>query len=137
MFALFNLNKSFVGYSEDIPDTINSVLKKKIPDEMSDFTKFRWVGDYDNGSMQPISQNPYTITEEELKESLFKMVYQEYTIDLQNVIIIKQLKKICEHLGNEIMTDDFNKMSKIILKAVDLYEKQCKFYLNDNEQKIP
>ena len=55
MFVLFDKNKNFIGYSEDIPDlpTLN-VLKLKIPEEKKDISKWRWEGNLLNGKMVPI-----------------------------------------------------------------------------------
>lgn len=57
MFVLFNKNKQFIGYSEDIPDlpTLN-IFKLKIPDHISDITKYEWVGDMLNGKMVEIEK---------------------------------------------------------------------------------
>jgi hypothetical protein len=55
MFALFDKNKKFIGYSDDFPDhpTLN-VFKFKIPDDKTDIMKWHWVGDMFNGGMQKI-----------------------------------------------------------------------------------
>jgi hypothetical protein len=55
MFVLFNKEKQFVGYSEDIPDlpTLN-IFKLKLSDDVSDITKWKWEGDMFNGKMIPI-----------------------------------------------------------------------------------
>ena len=131
MFALFNLNKTFVGYSEDIPEHLNkSFIKKEIPEDKRDLTKWRWDGDLD-GQMVSLNEKPYTITEKEITESLFKTIYKDYPIDLQIVNIIKQLY-VLSYKSSSLLPD-FEQMAKTIIHAVDLYEKQRKFYLEQNE----
>jgi len=132
MFALFSLQKNFIGYSDDIPEHINStILKKEIPEDKRDLTKWRWDGDYDTGNMVSLIEKPYVITEKELQESLFKTIYEKYPIDLQLLNVIKQLYLLSHKSCN--LLPEFNEMAKIIIHAVDLYEKQRKFYIDQNE----
>jgi hypothetical protein len=58
MYVLFNADKQFVGYSEDIPDlpTLN-ILKLKLPKEVENINKWKWSGDMFNGKMIPIEEN--------------------------------------------------------------------------------
>jgi len=131
MFALFNLNKSFIGYSDNIPEHLNKgFLKKEISEDKRDLTKWRWEGDFD-GCMVDINEHPYTVTEKELQDTLFKTIYKDYPIDLQVVNIIKQLYLVAYKGG--LLLPEFDKMANTIIHAVDLYEKQCKFYLEKNE----
>jgi hypothetical protein len=52
MFVLFNKNKEFVGYSEDMPDLPNvNIFKLKLPEDKSDITKWKWEGDMFTGKM--------------------------------------------------------------------------------------
>ena len=44
---------------------------------------------------------------------------------------MKQVKKISEKA--DCLDPEFDEMSKIILKAVEIYEHDRKFYLNNNE----
>ena len=131
MFALFNLNKSFIGYSDDIPEHLSKAfLKKEIPEDKRDLNKWRWDGDFD-GQMVSLEEKPYVVTQKELQDTLFKTIYEEYPIDLQIVNIIKQLYLATYKTGS--LLPEFDKMAKTIINAVDLYEKQCKFYLEKNE----
>ena len=54
MFALFNKDKEFIGYSEDIPDlpTLN-IFKLKLPEEVKDVSKWTWQGDMLRGKLVP------------------------------------------------------------------------------------
>jgi hypothetical protein len=132
MFALFNKQKKFIGYSADIPD-IESILKVKISDEHTDFTKWKWHGEYDTGRMVSLSENPIVFEEIDLKASLFSKIKKEYPLDVQNVIMIKQIKKLCDYFDSNMKNDDFKEMSDTLLKAVELHEKDTKFYIEKNE----
>jgi hypothetical protein len=56
MFVLFDKNKNFIGYSEDIPSlpTLN-ILKLKLPKEKEDISKWKWDGNMITGKMIPIN----------------------------------------------------------------------------------
>jgi len=57
MFALFNKEKQFIGYSEDIPNLPNlNIFKLKLPEDKSDITKWEWAGDMFTGKMIPIEK---------------------------------------------------------------------------------
>jgi hypothetical protein len=52
MFALFNKNKKFIGYSEDIPDLPTmEIFKLPLPEDKKDISKWEWVGDMFDGKM--------------------------------------------------------------------------------------
>lgn len=53
MYAIFNKNNKFVGYSDtDFPDYPNlEILKLKIPEEQCDLSKWWWEGDMLTGKM--------------------------------------------------------------------------------------
>lgn len=56
MFVLFNKDKKFVGYSEDIPDTPTlNIFKLKISDDKKDLSKWKWQGDMFSGKMVKIN----------------------------------------------------------------------------------
>jgi hypothetical protein len=132
MFALFNLNKSFIGYSDNIPEHLEKgILKKEIPDDKSDLTKWRWDGSYDDGQMVSLEEKPYMVTEKELQDSLFKNIYDEYPIDVQIVNLIKQVYLLS--YKTPVLLPEFERMANMIIKAVDLYEDQRKFYIEKNE----
>ena len=116
MFVLFNKNtKEFIGYSEKtIPeDFLKTVLFKEISDDKTDFSKWAWSGNYDDGKM--ISLVPQ---EDETDDMfLFQKIYNEYPLDLQVVLIIDQLRHVADKLN--CTSDEFKKMSNLILKAVE------------------
>jgi hypothetical protein len=131
MFALFNLNKSFIGYSDDIPEHLEqSFLKRELPEDKQDLTKWRWDGDFD-GCMVSVDEKPYTVTDDELQSILFKEIYVKYPFDLQIVNLIKQVYLLA--YKSPTLLPEFEKMANTIIQAVDLYEKQRKFYIEKNE----
>ncbi len=127
MFALFNKDKTFIGYSSDIPDT-STVLKKEIPKEQSDIMLWRWEGDYENGRMVSVDIG-YPIEEIELEKELFSFIDKNYPPQIQMLNIIKQLRKIVQNNEN-IQDDNFVDMSDYILNAVDKYDKRVNYYRN-------
>lgn len=127
MFALFNKDKTFIGYSNDIPDT-STVLKKEIPKEQSDIMLWRWEGDYENGRMVSVDIG-YPIEEIELEKELFSFIDKNYPPQIQMLNIIKQLRKIVQNNEN-IQDDNFVDMSDYILNAVDKYDKRVNYYRN-------
>jgi hypothetical protein len=127
MFALFNTEKQFIGYSPDIPENSN-ILKKDIPEEQSDITLWRWEGDYDNGRMISINIG-YPIEEIELERQLFEYIGKEYPINVQILKIIKQLKRIVQD-NDRLQDDEFMDMSDCIISAVDKYTKRVNYYRN-------
>lgn len=132
MFALFNSNKSFIGYSDQIPEHLEKTfLKKEIPKDKCDLTKWKWHGGFDNGRMISVEEKETMVTEEELQKSLFKNIYEQYPIDLQIINLIKQVYLLA--YKSPTLLPEFDKMANIIIKAVDLYENQRKFYLEKDE----
>ncbi|NBO98598.1 MAG: hypothetical protein EBU90_00455 [Proteobacteria bacterium] len=127
MFALFNTDKTFIGYSPDIPENSN-ILKKEIPEEQSDVTLWRWDGDYDSGRMVPVDIG-YPIEEIELERQLFDYISKEYPINVQMLKIIKQLRRIVQD-NDQLQEDGFMDMSDCIISAVDKYHKRVNYYRN-------
>lgn len=127
MFALFNVEKQFIGYSPDIPENTN-ILKKEIPEEQSDVILWRWEGDYDNGRMVHVDIG-YPIEEIELERQLLEYIAKEYPINVQILNIMKQLRKIIQN-NDELQDDEFMDMSDCIVSAVDKYTKRVNYYRN-------
>lgn len=127
MFVLFNKNKNFIGYSNDIPDN-SCILKKEIPPETSDILLWRWEGDYDNGKMISNGMG-YPIEEIELEKNFLNTINKKYPIETQVLNIIKQLKKIVQNNQN-IIDDDFIDMADCIINAEDKYNKRINYYKN-------
>lgn len=124
MYALFNKDKIFIGYSPDIPPQTD-ILKKEIPDLKKDLRTWKWVGDYDNGKMISIFEEGYSEEDLEKEKELFSKVNSKYPINVQLINIIRQLKIISEGL---LKSDDvFLDMADEILNAVELQEKRIKY----------
>jgi hypothetical protein len=123
MYALFNENKQFVGYSPDIPPS-STLLKKEIPKDQTDFSIWSWVGDYDNGRMVSIAENGYPQEEIDLEQQLFEEIYLKYPLGMQLIHIIKQLEKTTPI---EKMDKDFALMAQTIQLAVDKYQQKLKY----------
>lgn len=120
MFALFNKNKKFIGYSPDIPDNA-PLLKRKINDEQSNTLKWKWVGDYDTGRMVSVDKSDSEIEEDDF---LFE-VSNKYNLNAKFDIIIKQLQKILEK-NQDLKTPEFDQMSSDLSKAFDIWQKKYK-----------
>ena len=128
MYALFNQNKQFIGYSLDIPPT-STLLKKEIPEEQTDFSVWSWIGDYDNGRMVSIAENGYPQEEIDLEQQLFEEIYLKYPLGMQLIYIIKQLGKTTP---SEKMDKDFAIMAQTIQLAVDKYQQKLKYLKSTN-----
>lgn len=122
MFALFNLNKQFIGLSPDVPSSAQ-VLKKEIPIEQSDPRIWKWEGDYDNGKMIKIFSDE-RIEEFDLEGQLFEEIDLKYPLGIQLINITKQLHRITPI---ENMDRDFALMAQTILAAVEKYKQKLKY----------
>ena len=127
MFALFNKNKEFIGYSPEVPEN-SELLKIKIPKEKSDILAWKWEGDYDTGNMVPIDIG-YPMEEIELEKDLFQFIHKNYPLQTQLINIIKQLRKIVENNEN-LESYEFMDMSDCILNAVDKMNQRINYYKN-------
>ena len=127
MFAIFNENKKFVGFSPDIQEN-PKILSKPIPEEQSDIRFWTWEGDFDTGKMVRLGIG-YPIEEIELEEQLFKYIQEKYPLTIQLINIIKQIRKLVEHDKN-IQDYEFMDMSDSILNAVEIQMKRINYYKN-------
>lgn len=127
MFVLFNTNKEFIGYSPDIPDS-SSILKKKISEDQSDIMRWKWVGTYDNGQMEMITDG-YPIEEIEIEKKVFEYINKKYPLEVQLCNIIKQLNNIIQK-DDSLQDDDFSDMAQYILNALEKREKRINYYRN-------
>jgi len=126
MYALFNNNKVFIGYSPEIPH--EHLLSKEIPPEQSDFTRWRWEGNYDNGRMISLDEG-YPYEEIEIEKILFNFIENKYPLPIQLINIMNQLRKIVEN-NEELRDDSFMDMSDCIKNAVDKHNKRINYYKN-------
>ena len=115
MFALFNNQFEFCGYSPDLPNNIE-ILKREIPAEQSDLTIWGWSGDYHNGSMVCKS-------EELEKKTQIENLNLKYPLQTQMVYMMRQLYKICS-ADPSIQNDNFMDMAENIFRIIDKYGKK-------------
>jgi hypothetical protein len=126
MYALFNKDKVFIGFSSEIPH--ESFLGKEIPAEQRDLKTWRWEGDYETGKMVSINAG-YPIEEIELEKMLFGYIEKKYPLAVQLNNIMNQLRKIVEK-DDSLQDDDFMDMSDCIKNAVDKHNKRVNYYKN-------
>jgi hypothetical protein len=109
MIALFNSDKVFIGFCENFPDNLN-FLKKEIPKEYSNPTKYTWAGTYDDGGFVEIEKLSYINNQKrKVDETLHK-----YPLEIQMLNIIKQLQILLE--ANKALYDpSFKQMADEIL----------------------
>jgi len=127
MYALFNKDKVFIGFSEEIPH--KSIIAKEIPSEQSNLTEWRWQGDYDTGKMVSLSVG-YPVEELELEKMLFKHILEKYPVPMQLFHIMNQLKKIVDN-NDSLADDSFIDMHNCIKNAVDKHNKRVNYYKNN------
>ena len=125
MFVLFNKEKKFIGYSPDIPQQAD-ILKKEIPESKTNFSIWKWVGDYDNGSMISIFEEGYPEEDLNKEKELFATINAKYSLNSQLINLIRQVKILSEN--NQLLQDAiFMDMADEILNAVELQEKRIKY----------
>jgi hypothetical protein len=125
MIALFNKEKTFIGYGDNIPPN-SKILKKDIDPEKTDLGKWKWEGDYDSGKMVPI-KNLYPIEELNLEKELFEYINKNYPIEKQIYNLIKQINIILEN-NNELLDEEYSDMSDYITSAFEKYENRVKYH---------
>jgi len=81
MYAIFNLNKEFLSFSEN--EMGSNFLSKEIPEEKTNLLEWKWIGNYDSGEMKKIN-----IKKLKNKENSFQDRY-EYNVFMS--LILKQL----------------------------------------------
>lgn len=127
MYALFNSEKNFIGYSPDIPPDSN-ILKKEIPESRSNLNIWKWEGSYDEGKMVSILEEGFPKEQIEYEKELAQKVSKNYPYPIQMVNIIRQLKKIADNTN--IQDDAFMDMAEEVLHLIDLQDKRIKYALN-------
>ena len=134
MFVLFNNQKEFIGYSDQLPPTIQYYQNIG---ENFDINKNFWDGDYDNGSLKKIETQK--INEFELEFDFVNKVKALYNTEISHLLCIKQLGKISEYINlfdpefKEMWLELqplFKKYDNIVenLKNVDKLEKKEETY---------
>jgi hypothetical protein len=118
MFALFNADKKFIGYSPDLPnnDKLN-ILRKKLPEQYSDLRFWHWEGDYDSGAMV---SNKKTIELDDNRKA-YEEIVKTYPLGIQLFNIIKQLNLLSKNAN--LFDSDFKEMSNNILEILAKHNK--------------
>lgn len=126
MFALFNLDKKFIGYS---PETIpgDHILTKQIPPDQQDLNLWKWSGDFSNGKMVSVFEQDYPEEEFEEEKKRFKELNESYPLGIQLTNIIRQLKKIADKF--DVQDDRFMDMAEKVLYVMDKQDERIKYIL--------
>lgn len=134
MFVLFNNQKEFIGYSDQIPPSIQ--FYHDIGNNF-DISKEFWDGGYDNGSLKKIENQK--LNEYELESDFIHKVKALYNTEISHLLCIKQIAKISEYINlfdpnfKEMWLELqplFNKYDNIVenLKNIDKLEEKKETY---------
>jgi hypothetical protein len=94
MFVLFNNQKEFIGYADQVPPSIQ--FYHSVADSF-DINKEYWDGDYDIGSLKKIETQK--LNEFELESDFIRKVKALYNTEVSHLLCIKQLGKISEYMN--------------------------------------
>jgi hypothetical protein len=103
MYVVFDKNKKFISYSDKIFSDF--YYYREIPSDKTDFSKWKWEGDYENGEM--ISIKDIFQTENVNKKFIFQ---KKYPVDVFLSLILKQLLIVSKKNNNAIW--EFEEMAK-------------------------
>lgn len=118
MFALFNQDKKFIGYSPNPPNVPGlKILKKEIPAEYGNLKEWAWRGDYDTGGMFPTGK----IIEVDKEKQALKTILEKYPLGKQIFNIVKQLRIIAEK--ENVLDPSFKEMSDDMLDLLKYFNK--------------
>jgi hypothetical protein len=68
MYALFNTDLKFIGYSPDMPSQPH-ILKKEIPTHQNNLNVWKWSGDFNSGKMVSIFEEGFPDEEIEAEKA--------------------------------------------------------------------
>jgi hypothetical protein len=110
MIALFNNEKNFIGFCENLPEQNNiNLFKMEVPEKYANPLKYTWIGDFYNGEFIEIEKAALIKSQEEKIENINK----QYPIQIQLLNIIKQLNILSKK--ENIYDCNFKQMSEEIL----------------------
>jgi hypothetical protein len=124
MYALFNIEKQFIGYSENIIES-SSIHCVNLPSDKSDPSKWYWKGDMDNGRMVSYTLEGYPEEEIILEEKLFKKMEESFPLHVQSALIIKQLHHTAK-ITNSLL-EEYEEMSDLVSLALEKLAKRQTF----------
>lgn len=106
MFAVFDKNKTFISFSDQ--NFGGDFLFREIPEEQSNLLKWRWDGDYDNGSMVFLDESFY---DDSLSVDGFKNKYPLpalFSILFKQLFLISEKTSTTDYLFQELVKDFLN-----------------------------
>jgi hypothetical protein len=109
MYVVFDLNKKFISYSDNMFG--GNFLFKEIAEEESDILNWRWEGDYDTGKMVKLENEPYPNI---LTENIFE---EKYPISIFFTILLKQM--FLTSSKNKTIDPLFEEMVKDYIKTYE------------------
>jgi hypothetical protein len=125
MIAIFNDYGDFLGYSSILPPNIKNF---KDLGESFDLNKQFWFGDFFTGELKNIEDSK--INEFELESELFNRIYEKYSIEYIQLILIKQLKETTSKNSLQ-RTKEF----ELILNEIDPILNEYDKFLKDLTEK--
>jgi hypothetical protein len=126
MFALFNSDLKFIGYSPDMPAQPH-ILKKEIPSHQRDLNVWKWQGDFNSGKMVSLFEEDVQDEEVEAEKRMIGDINAKYPLGVQMINIIRQLKLLADQ--NNSQDERFMDMAEEILNAMDKHDKRLKYVL--------
>jgi hypothetical protein len=102
MYAIFNLNKEFLSFSEN--EMGNNFLSKEIPEEKTNLLEWKWIGDYDSGGMKKINIKKLKNNENSFQDRYDYNVFMSLILK-QLYVTSKKTKTLNENYEN--MVKDF------------------------------
>ena len=118
MFALFNKDKKFIGYSPDVSKNPNiSPFYKEIPHQYRDISQWHWEGDFDTGGM--VSNKK--IIELTKDQKILAKLHETYSLGTQIVNIVKQLDILSKNAN--LYDSDFKDMKTKMMEIICSFDK--------------
>lgn len=127
MKALFK-GEDFVGYGEDSIEAPH-LQQKEIPPHQQDLQKWKWVGKFSDGKMEPI--NPEFLEREELAISILEEIFKKYPPHIQIPLLMKEVYNISNYLRDSDKHfsphNTFLDMAEKMLWAFDKFRPSSKY----------
>jgi hypothetical protein len=112
MYAIFNLEKKFLSYSEQKMD--GNFLSLKIPEDKTNLLLWGWSGDYDNGKMVELEKSDYNNVN---NVNSFEYTYPFHTF---MSILLKQLYITSKK--NNTLTEEYKDLTKNFIHSFETPE---------------
>jgi hypothetical protein len=112
MYAIFNLDKNFLSYSDQ--EMGLNFLSLKIPEEKTNLLEWGWSGNYDNGEMVKLENSEYVDVH---NENSFEYAYPFHSF---MSIILKQLYITSKK--NNTLTEEYKDLTKHFIHSFETPE---------------